>query len=201
MVFVIIRYWNISYHLKVHWYLHIWIVPNTFLLGFGLRDHENLNRWPISYKFHVGLCILRLFCKVNLGAVHRIVGIVTQGNSDGADWVTQYTLSYSDDDVNFIDYPPESATPRVCWYIVLFQSNRYKCTVYKMFTNDLRIKFQLSLITVSIVSDQLNRLVTWIWHFLTPMHVCISDFWRQRGRKFIRGSCHWSVHVWYIYQS
>ena len=109
-----------------------------------------------------------------MGAVHRIVGIVTQGNSDGADWVTQYTLSYSDDDVNFIGYPPESATPRVCCYVVIFLSKRYKCAVYDTFMEDLRIKFQLSLIVVSILSDQLNRFVH--DHVTFSDHPCVYVF-------------------------
>ena len=98
-------------------------------------------------------------CQVNLGAVHRIVGIVTQGNSDGADWVTQYTLSYSDDDVNFIDYPAQSTTPRVCCYIV-------SKIAYEIFIQHLRVQLQLSLMEVRIVSDTFHGVV---WFRLTTI--------------------------------
>lgn len=46
--------------------------------------------------------------QVDLGQKTRVTGIRTQGRSDFDQWVTSFTVSYSDDGVNFTPYNPNT---------------------------------------------------------------------------------------------
>lgn len=46
--------------------------------------------------------------QVDLGQKTRVTGIRTQGRSDVNQWVTSFTVSYSDDGVNFTPYNPNT---------------------------------------------------------------------------------------------
>ncbi len=43
--------------------------------------------------------------QVNLGVMHRIVGIVTQGGyAEGAHWVTSFHITYRNDGATYLEY-------------------------------------------------------------------------------------------------
>ena len=46
--------------------------------------------------------------QVDLGQKTRVTGIRTQGRSDFDQWITSFTVSYSDDGVNFTPYNPNT---------------------------------------------------------------------------------------------
>ena len=47
---------------------------------------------------------LNQWLQVDLGHVTEVTGIKTQGRSDNNQWVTSYTVSYSNDGINFATY-------------------------------------------------------------------------------------------------
>ena len=46
---------------------------------------------------------------VDFGRAMRVVKVATQGRHDARQWVTQYYLSFSQDNVNFAEYKQNSA--------------------------------------------------------------------------------------------
>lgn len=53
--------------------------------------------------------------QVDFGRPTRVTKIATQGRKDARQWVTQYTLSYSQDAAVFIDYKVKSYVKKVSY--------------------------------------------------------------------------------------
>jgi hypothetical protein len=112
-------------------------IPNSRITASSIWDANHgahLSRLQSARAWCVKTNNRYQWIQVDFGRATRVTKFATQGRKDNRQWVTRYTLSYSQDGAVFVDYKVKSYAKKVCYILnISIQNGINRKSIFSIF--------------------------------------------------------------------